>query len=148
MDDSNVRVKIPPNCGNQPVTDVATPSKISEKSPRTCSRTKIMIAITPTAKKPGISRTECNKPISPPSKLAISTTKLLSNALHVANAIGMAAAMTKSKKIGLRQIGDFCASAKVIICTAMPPMAVPRPKFNLRAHLGNMPDLYLVFTHW
>ena len=49
----------------------------------------MMIAITPTARNPGISRTVCSNPISAPSKSATSMTKLFSSALQALNAIGM-----------------------------------------------------------
>ena len=67
---------------------------------------KMMIAITPTAKNPGISRIACNSPISAPSKPATSMTKLFSRADHVENAIGMAIAIRKRSVTGRRQRGS------------------------------------------
>jgi len=58
--------------------------------------------ITPTARKPGISRTVCSQPISTPVKPAASMTKLFSKAAHVAKAMGIAKAMRNSKKTGWR----------------------------------------------
>ena len=98
-------VRIPPIDGNHAVSAVATPSSTNDTSPRTCSRTKRMIAITPTARKPGISRTVCNNPMSEPSNAATSITKLFNSADHVLNAIGMANAMRNSSATGRRQNG-------------------------------------------
>ena len=97
------------------MTAVATPSRTSDTNPNTCSRTKIMIAITPTAKKPGVSRTVCSNPMSEPSKLATSITKLFNKADHVLKAIGMAKAIRNNNTIGRRQRGSFCASASVTV---------------------------------
>ena len=79
----------PAKLGNHAVTAVATPSIISEIIASTCSRIKMITAITPTARNPGISRTVCSKPMSAPSKFAASMTKLFSSALHALNAMGM-----------------------------------------------------------
>lgn len=65
----------------------------------------MMIAITPTARKPGISRTVCSSPMSEPSKSATSMTKLFSNADQVLKAIGIASAIRNSKATGRRQKG-------------------------------------------
>ena len=69
--------------GNQAVKAVAAPKSTRDTRASTCSRTKMMIAMTPTATKPGISRTVCSKPMSAPSNCAASMTKLLSSADHV-----------------------------------------------------------------
>ena len=46
MELSNVSIKMPPNEGNCAVIAEATPNKISDTSPNTCSRTKMMTAMT------------------------------------------------------------------------------------------------------
>ena len=101
----NVTIRIPLSDGNQAVTAVATPSIISEISPKTCSLMKMMIAMTPTARKPGISRIVCSQPISTPVNPARSMTKLFRSADHVANARGIAAAIRNNSVVGLRQNG-------------------------------------------
>ena len=114
MLDSIVMVRIPAIDGNQAVTAVATPRRISDTIPSTCSRTKMMIAITPMARKPGISRTVCSQPLSDPSKWPTSMMKLFRSADHVAKAIGIAAAITKRRLTGRRQSGRCRASANGI----------------------------------
>ncbi len=57
----------------------------------------MMIAITPMARNPGISRTVCSQPISAPSNCATSITKLLSSADHVAKAIGIPKAIKANR---------------------------------------------------
>ena len=101
---------MPVNCGNCAVSAVAAPSRIKETSPSTCSRTKMMMAMTPMARNPGISRTECSNPLSAPSKPAISIRKLLSSAYQVTKAIGIDSAIRNSSATGLRQSGKDCAS--------------------------------------
>ena len=110
-----VIVRIPPSEGNCAVNAVATPRRISATMPSTCSRITMIRAITPTARKPGISRTVCSQPISAPSKPATSMTKLFSRADQVAKATGIAAASTKSSTMGRRQAGRLCASSSVTI---------------------------------
>ena len=99
-------VRIPAIEGNCAVSAVAIPRSASETSASTCSCMKTMIAMTPTARKPGISRTMCSAPMSAPSNAATSTTKLLSSADQVAKATGMAAAKTNSSAVGRRQAGS------------------------------------------
>ena len=67
--------------------------------------------MTPTARKPGTSRTVCRSPMSAPSKEATSTTKLLRSADQVAKATGIAAAITNRSATGRRQGGRCRASA-------------------------------------
>ncbi len=93
---------------------MAAPSRVSDTNPSTCSRTNSKIAMTPIARKPGISRTVCSKPMSDPSKSATSITKLFSSADHVLKAMGMASAMRNSRATGRRQNGRPLASSRVI----------------------------------
>ena len=89
---------------------MAAPSSASAIMPRTCSRMNMIKAITPTARKPGISRTLCSKPISAPSNCATSITKLFNSAAQVAKAIGIAAAIMNKRVIGRRQRGRLIAA--------------------------------------
>ena len=116
-----VAVKIPDKEGNHAVTAVATPSNKRATSPRICSCINMMIAITPTEKKPGISRTVCNHPISTQSNRTTSITKLLSRADQTAKERGIAAAIMNSKVTGLFQKGKSAASAKGTICLIQLP---------------------------
>ena len=105
MELSMVIVKIPPRDGYHAVTAVAAPSSSSAIRPRTCSRMNMINAITPTARNPGISRTECSRPISLPVKSATSITKLFSSADHVAKATGIAIDIRINRTTGRRQRG-------------------------------------------
>ncbi len=105
-------VRIPPSDGKEAVSAVATPSMTRETTASTCSRMKTMTRITPTARKPGISRMVCSRPMSAPSNAAISTTKLLSSADHVAKATGMMKANSISSASGRCQRGREEASAR------------------------------------
>ena len=93
-------VKIPAKLGNQAVTAVAAPKSRSEITASVCSRMKMMIAMTPMAKKPGISRTVWSQPISTPVNPASSTTKLFKSADQVAKANGIPAAIRNNRKMG------------------------------------------------
>src|SRR6056297_290725 len=110
MELSMVMVRMPPRLGNCAVSAVATPSSKSDTSPSTCSCRNMMSAITPMAKKPGISRTVCSQPISEPSKSATSMTKLFRSADQVAKDTGIAIAMRNSSITGRRQYGSDWAS--------------------------------------
>jgi hypothetical protein len=93
-------VNMPLKNGNQAVTAVARPSMQSIKSARVCSLKKSKILITPTARKPGISLIVCRRPISRPSNLMISTTKLFRRADQTENAKGKAIAMSIKRASG------------------------------------------------
>jgi hypothetical protein len=101
----SVTNRIPPKLGNHAVIAVAAPSIRSETSASTCSRTKMMTAMTPTARNPGISRTVWSQPISTPVKSAASITQLLISADHVAKDRGIAAAIRNRRNTGCRQNG-------------------------------------------
>ena len=73
-------------------------------------------AITPIAKNPGISRTECSQPMSAPSNFATSITKLFNSADHVAKATGIAIAITNKSAMGLRQNGKDGVFSRRMIC--------------------------------
>ena len=105
-----VMVRIPAIEGNHAVIAVAAPSRINATMPSTCSGMTKIDAITPTARKPGISRTVCSQPMSEPSNWATSMTKLFNNADHVANASGMAAAIKNKSVKGRRQRGKLATA--------------------------------------
>jgi hypothetical protein len=86
--------------GKYAVTAVAHPRAKRDKRARFISFRNKIRTITPTAKNPGISLTPCSQPILTPSNLAISITKLLSNADQVENDIGIAIDIRINRKIG------------------------------------------------
>jgi hypothetical protein len=100
MELKRVMVNMPLKNGNHAVTAVARPRTQSIKSARVCSRKKSKILITPTARKPGISLIVCRRPISRPSNLMISTTKLFRRADQTENAKGKAIAMSIKRASG------------------------------------------------
>ena len=63
--------------------------------------------ITPTAKKPGISRTVCKMPMPKPSRRIISTTKLFKRADQTENAKGIAIAININKASGRLHFGNL-----------------------------------------
>ena len=78
----------------------------------------MMMAMTPIARNPGISRTVCSQPISTPVNPAASMTKLFSRADQVLNAMGIAKAITNSNATGRRQNGiDMALSVPTIRMT-------------------------------
>jgi len=105
-----VVTKSPSKVGNQAVTAVAAPRATRETIPKICSRMKMMIAITPTARNPGISRMEWSQPISAPVKPAASITKLFKSADHVAKDSGMAIAISTKSTQGCCHLGKPDAS--------------------------------------
>ena len=96
-------IRMPAEVGNQAVTAVATPSSSKRDQRQHLFAHHQDDAITPTARKPGISRTVCSQPISTPVKPAASMTKLFSSADQVAKAIGMPTAIRNSSVTGRRQ---------------------------------------------
>ena len=69
---------------NSPVTATAPPSRAMAIKARRCSDTTASRNTAVNARKPGISRIDCSKPMSLPSNAAISMAKLFSSAFHVA----------------------------------------------------------------
>jgi len=89
--------------------------------------------MTPTARKPGISRTVCSHPISTPVKPAASMTKLFRSADHVAKAMGIANAIRNSTKTGCLWNGNRRASANGMVFKLSPIIGIPirlSPRFG------------------
>jgi len=88
---------------------MATPiPRVSKDSTaKLCCLTKIITNIAVKARNPGTSLKLCSMPISSPVKFAFSTTKLLSNTCHVANAIVFPMANRNNKVLRLRSGGSF-----------------------------------------
>ena len=99
--------------GNKPVIAVPIVSIASDTNMKRCSRMKASTNTTVKAKKPGISRTLCSKPISAPSKFAFSITKLFNRAIQLEKAIGTTIEINNKKFCGVFQLAfDALIAAK------------------------------------